>query len=68
MSWFLKRCRDGRTSWTGPIRSSRHVATEALAWVNVGWTALIVRSTPEVWSDVRAWQRATRERKQSSSL
>jgi hypothetical protein len=57
-SHYVKRSRDGRDGWTGPIRSPRQAAKEAAAWIDAGWTAQVVDSTPDVKREVRAWQRA----------
>ena len=58
MSAYVKRSRDGRTGWTGPIRSPKQVQKEAAAWRDAGWSAEVVDSTPETRAAVRAWQKA----------
>jgi hypothetical protein len=64
LSFYVKRTRDGRVAWTGPIRTRRQAEKEAAAWRDEKgfsrgpWQAEVVQSTPEVRRQVRAWQRA----------
>lgn len=59
MSFYVERATpDGRTSWTGPIRSADQVEREAEAWRSAGWTAVVRPATDEVRSIVRKWQKA----------
>jgi hypothetical protein len=60
MSFYVKRERDGRTGWTGPIRSELQAGREAEAWRLVNWTADVVQSTPEVRKQIREWERKVR--------
>jgi hypothetical protein len=57
MSFYVKRERDGRTGWTGPIRSGNQADREAQAWNDAGWLATVWPSTPEVRKQVREWER-----------
>jgi hypothetical protein len=57
MSFYVKRERDGRTGWIGPIRSYRQARREFAAWEESGWSAKIEDSTPEIRRAVREWQR-----------
>lgn len=57
MSFYIKRTRDDRTGWTGPIRSFRQARREYSAWEDAGWDAKIEDNTPQVRAEVRAWQR-----------
>jgi len=57
MSFYVKRERDGRIGWTGPIRSARQVQREADAWRSVGWTATVEQSTPEIRKQIREWEK-----------
>jgi hypothetical protein len=43
--------------WTGPIHSERQADREAKAWLDCGWTAEVVPSTPEVRKQIRVWER-----------
>jgi hypothetical protein len=61
-SYYVRRNRDDRESWTGPIRSARQSKREAAAWQSEGWTAVIEESTPEVRAQVRAWDKAKKAR------
>jgi len=56
-SSYVRRTRkDGKVSWTGPIRSARQAEREAQAWRETGeWSADVMYSTPEVRATVRAW-------------
>jgi hypothetical protein len=65
-SHFVRRRRPGaaRDSFTGPIRSQAQAEREAAAWISIGWSAERVEATPEVWRDVRAWERAKRRERQ----
>jgi hypothetical protein len=70
MSYYVKRTRPARADdnlrrvvdgikigWTGPIRSERQAGRETAAWQDAGWTAELVKSTPAVRAEVRAWQK-----------
>ena len=54
MSSYVKRERDGRVGYVGPIRSKRQAERERLAWVESGFSAVVLPSTPEVRAVVRA--------------
>jgi hypothetical protein len=58
MSFYVKREKDGREGWTGPIRSFNQARREFAAWEDAGWSAKIEDSTPEVRKQVRDWQKA----------
>jgi hypothetical protein len=58
MSFYIRRTRDDRNGWTGPIRSYRQARREFAAWTEAGWDAVIEDSTPEVRTAVRQWQHA----------
>ena len=58
MGYWVKRSKEHRTSWTGPIRSALQVEREAEAWRSCGWMAETLLSTPEVRAEVRAWDKA----------
>ena len=57
MSFYVRRERNGRTGWTGPIRSLRQATRENIAWRNAGWTATVEPSTPEIRRQIREWER-----------
>jgi hypothetical protein len=58
MSFYVKRVNaDGRSGWTGPIRSEHQVRREQNAWESAGWVAWVEDSTPAVRAQVRAWQK-----------
>lgn len=65
-SHFVRRRRPGalQDSFTGPICSEAQAEREAAAWISIGWAAERVEATPEVWREVRAWQRARRRERQ----
>lgn len=63
MSFYVRRHRNGRTSWTGPIRSERQAGREADAWQSEGFTTEIIPSSESVRRDVRNWDRAKKGRK-----
>jgi hypothetical protein len=56
MSSYVRRAKDGRQGWTGPIRSDRQAQREAQAWTDAGWTATVEPSTPEIRAEVRKWE------------
>lgn len=62
MSYYVQRWnreyREGRVSWTGPIRSEARAGKEAQAWRDAGWHADVFPSSPDVKAAVRAWQQA----------
>jgi hypothetical protein len=60
VSAYVKRERDGRIGWTGPIRSASQVVRERDAWIDAGWSAEVVPSSPQVHKEVRAWVRMRR--------
>jgi hypothetical protein len=57
MSFYVKRSRNGRTGWTGSIRSAAQAERERAAWAEAGWTAEVVANSAEVRAQVRAWER-----------
>ena len=59
-SYFVRRDRDGRESWTGPLRSERQADREAQAWRDAGWYATVEPATPEIKAEVRAWEKTKR--------
>jgi hypothetical protein len=62
MSFYVRRDRDGKRGWVGPIRSYSQARREFAAWRDAGWDAKIEDSTPEVRREVRDWQRAADKR------
>jgi hypothetical protein len=62
VSSYVRRQRNGRVGWTGPIRSTRQAQREQAAWQQAGWTAEVLPSTPEIRAQVRAWERSKRQR------
>ncbi len=62
MSSYVRRKRNGRVCWTGPIRSTRQAKREQAAWQQAGWAAEVLPSTPEVLAQVRAWERSKRQK------
>jgi hypothetical protein len=58
MSFYVRRERDGRIGWTGPIRSANQVEREAQAWRDAGWSATVEQSTPEIRQQIRDWERS----------
>jgi hypothetical protein len=59
--WTDRDVVDHREGWTGPIRSAKQAEREATAWRDVGWSAEVLPSTPEVRAQVRAWTKANRQ-------
>lgn len=57
MSFYIRREKDQRKGWTGPIRSYKQARREFAAWRDAGWESTIEDSTPEIRREVRAWQR-----------
>ena len=61
-SFYVRRLTPlGRLGWTGPIRSRRQAEREAQAWRDAGWFADVLPNTPDVRTQVRAWQRLREE-------
>jgi hypothetical protein len=65
MSFYVERYHDtesvdGRTSWTGPIRSEDQAHREAEAWESAGWRCVVHESSPAVRARVYRWNRAKR--------
>jgi hypothetical protein len=60
VSFYVRRTREGRTGWTGPIRSPHQADREAAAWFLMGYLVEVVPSSPAVRKDVRDWERAKR--------
>jgi hypothetical protein len=67
MTFYVKRTRlsSGRVGWTGPIRSARQAERERAAWTGEPpyadgsppqFAAEVLKSTPEIRAEVRAWQ------------
>ncbi len=50
------------TSYTGPFRSKASAEREAAAWVDSGTAAKVKPYTPELKTEVHAWQKAKRSR------
>jgi hypothetical protein len=63
MSFYVKRRKaSGESAWVGPIRSERQARREQAAWKEAGQPAVVFPSTPAVRAEVRAWERAKRNR------
>jgi len=62
MSFYVKREKDGRTGWVGPIRSFQQARREFAAWEDAGWSAKIEDTSPEIRREVREWQREADKR------
>lgn len=60
MSSYVKRERDGRIGYVGPIRSPRQAEKERAAWESCGWQAEVLDSTPETRRLVREWVKSSR--------
>src|SRR4029078_11191562 len=54
MSFYVKREKDGRTGWVGPIRSFQQARREFAAWEDAGWSAEIEDTSPDIAREVRA--------------
>jgi hypothetical protein len=66
MTYYVRRERDDRVGWVGPIRSERQAGREATAWQECGWQALVFPSSANVRECVRRWQKAARAARRAS--
>jgi hypothetical protein len=63
-SYYVRReSVDGRVGYVGSIRSRAQAHREAEAWRSCGQTAVVLPNTPQVRAQVRAWQKAVKERR-----
>jgi hypothetical protein len=60
VTFYVVRTKDGRTSYTGSIRSRQRVEREAAAWRDAGWEAKVEPTSPELRAKIRAWERSKR--------
>lgn len=54
---YVRRERDGRVGWIGPIVSAAQADREVAAWRDGGWSADAYPASPELRAHVNAWQR-----------
>ncbi len=60
-AFYVRREKDGREGWVGPIRPEAQAEREKDAWQESGWVAEVHPATAELRHVVNAWQRAARE-------
>lgn len=53
---YVRREKDDRVGWIGPIVSAAQAAREVAAWRDAGWSAEAYPTSPEIRRTVREWQ------------
>jgi hypothetical protein len=56
-SFYVRRERDGRDGWVGPLRTEHRAEREAAAWRDAGWAAEVHDNISATLAAVKAWQR-----------